>query len=478
MRRTLGTAVFSGMLGVTLFGIFLTPVFYYVIQWLGSLRHEPLPKRIPPMNESLQTLDVMAVGAHPDDIEIACGGTLAKLSQQGYRVGIVDLTDGEPTPLSPGPEVRLAEARRAAETLGVALASRSTCPTGGCSTVSRPAWLAKEFRKHRPRLVIGLGAGTPLASPDHGQAQMITEAAVFYSRLTKWEQYFDGLPVHTVPRLLYAFLAFRQLSPVAAGGFVVDISDTLETKMAALACYESQFPAAKAHHVDGIAAYARQQGMAAGFAAGELLATPGTLGTGDLMGLLFGPKGATEPFSLGRREACKRLCVRRWWACWGGPDSSAIGVPQAQEGPPVAENLLRLRRPDRQAIGATRVVRVMYAIGFLRAKIARPPSLSARSRHKSQAALCRGPADAPNLAQAKSADQSRTNRKTKHMASLSIATDDLIAPICARRMPVALAVHRRIPHPAASRRACATCSAFRAITSFPSTRNWKRAGCD
>ncbi len=48
-------------------------------------------------------LDVIAVGAHPDDVEIACGGTLARLARQGYKVGIVDLTDGEPTPLSPGP---------------------------------------------------------------------------------------------------------------------------------------------------------------------------------------------------------------------------------------------------------------------------------------------------------------------------------------------------------------------------------------
>ena len=62
-------------------------------------------------------LDVIAVGAHPDDVEIACGGTLARLVRKGYQVGIVDLTDGEPTPLSPGPDVRLEEARRAAEIL-------------------------------------------------------------------------------------------------------------------------------------------------------------------------------------------------------------------------------------------------------------------------------------------------------------------------------------------------------------------------
>src|SRR5207244_7220820 len=67
----------------------------------------------------LPQLDVIAVGAHPDDVEIACGGTLAKLVRQGYRVGIVDLTDGEPTPHSPGPEARAAEADAAAKKLGV-----------------------------------------------------------------------------------------------------------------------------------------------------------------------------------------------------------------------------------------------------------------------------------------------------------------------------------------------------------------------
>ncbi|MFM8396828.1 MAG: PIG-L family deacetylase, partial [Pirellula sp.] len=66
-----------------------------------------------------QALDVIAVGAHPDDVEIACGGTLAALVEQGYRVGIIDLTDGEPTPHSPGPEVRLAEAAAAANVLGI-----------------------------------------------------------------------------------------------------------------------------------------------------------------------------------------------------------------------------------------------------------------------------------------------------------------------------------------------------------------------
>jgi N-acetylglucosamine malate deacetylase 1 len=237
-----------------------------------------------------EPLDVIAVGAHPDDVEIACGGTLAKLAKQGYRVGIVDLTDGEPTPHSPGPEVRLAEAQEAAETLGVAhrvclgLSNRRLF-----DTFEARVKLAKEFRRHRPRLVIGLGASTPLASPDHYQARLITEAGVFYAKLTKWEEHFDGLPVHGPPALLYCFLSFRSLSPGIEGQIVVDIGDTLEKKLAAIECYKTQFPAEKAHHVLRFRAYAEQQGMAAGFLAGEVLASPGALGTRDLMSLVFGP---------------------------------------------------------------------------------------------------------------------------------------------------------------------------------------------
>ena len=134
-----------------------------------------------------EPLDVIAVGAHPDDVEIGCGGTLAKLVAQGFRVGIVDITDGEPTPRSSGPEERLAEATKAASVLGVVHREQLGFPNRklfDCFEV-RVA-LAKFFRRHRPRLVLGIGDKTPMASPDHAQALAITEAAVFYSRLTKW----------------------------------------------------------------------------------------------------------------------------------------------------------------------------------------------------------------------------------------------------------------------------------------------------
>src|ERR1051325_10216829 len=242
-------------------------------------------------------LDVIAVGAHPDDVEIACGGTLAGLGRRGYRVGIVDLTDGEPTPASPGPEVRLAEAERAAETLGVhvrvqlGLTNRRLFD----SFEARVA-LAKEFRKYRPRLVLGFGEKTPMASPDHWQAMQITDAAVFYSRLTKWDEHFDGLPVHTVSAQLYYILSFASLAlPPAAGHLVVDIGDTLDTKLAAIRCYKTQFPPAKEHVLDRVKAMALSNGIAAGYNAGELFISPRTLGTRDLIHFLFGLSPADEP---------------------------------------------------------------------------------------------------------------------------------------------------------------------------------------
>src|ERR1051325_6561125 len=108
-------------------------------------------------NELPAPLDVIAVGAHPDDVEIACGRTLAQLVRQGYRVGIVDLTDGEPTPGSPGPEVRLAEAAEAARILGVPVRQTLELTNRRLfdSHDARVA-LATVFRRHRPQIVLGL----------------------------------------------------------------------------------------------------------------------------------------------------------------------------------------------------------------------------------------------------------------------------------------------------------------------------------
>jgi LmbE family N-acetylglucosaminyl deacetylase len=230
-------------------------------------------------------LDLIAVGAHPDDVEIACGGTLARLARKGYAVGIVDLTDGEPTPHSPGPEVRLAEANRAAEILGVVSRINLNLPNRRLfDNFDARVALAKVFRTQKPKVVIGFGGKTVLASPDHYQAMLITDAAVFYSRLTKWDQYFDGLPAHTITNQLSFPIALHALDlPDAAGYIVGDIGTTLDQKLQAIRCYETQFPAHKAGLFKAVEAMNRYQGLTAGFEAGEVFMTHRSVGFDDLM---------------------------------------------------------------------------------------------------------------------------------------------------------------------------------------------------
>jgi bacillithiol biosynthesis deacetylase BshB1 len=234
-------------------------------------------------------LDVIAVGAHPDDIEIACGGTIAKLVDQGYRVGIIDLTDGEPTPGSPGPHVRLAEAQEAAKVLGVHQRTTLDLPNRRLfDSFEARVKLAVEFRKHKPRLVIGLGEKTPMASPDHWQAMQIIDAAVFYARLTKWDDQFDNLPPHTIARQIYCTLT-GPLSGMLAqhGHLLVDISDTLERKEASIRCYKTQFPPEKENLFKRIDSAALYLGSTAGVVAAEMFMSPRPVVHKDLIASLF-----------------------------------------------------------------------------------------------------------------------------------------------------------------------------------------------
>jgi bacillithiol biosynthesis deacetylase BshB1 len=239
-------------------------------------------------NDLPASLDVVAVGAHPDDVEIACGGTLALLVRQGYRIGIVDLTDGEPTPGSPGPDVRLAEAAEAARILGVQVRHTLALPNRRLldSHESRLA-LATILRRYRPTIVMGLAGKTPLASPDHYQAAQITDAAVFYARLSKWDDQFEGLAVHTVRKQVWFPLGFSNLQiPPSGGHFIVDIGETLAVKLQAIRAYATQFPPAKDRLFQTLEGQNRYYGGSAGFDAGELFLSASTLGARDLVKLV------------------------------------------------------------------------------------------------------------------------------------------------------------------------------------------------
>lgn len=239
-----------------------------------------------------EPLDVIAVGAHPDDVEIACGGTLAMMVRQGLRVGIVDLTDGEPTPLSPGPEVRLEEARVAAEVLGIQVRETLELPNRRLfDGFDERVALAKVFRRYRPRLVMGIADKTPMASPDHWQAMQITDAAVFYSRLTKWDDLFENLPVHRIQQQIWYPLGLQNMSlPEGGGRFVSDISETLELKLESIRAYKTQFPPNKQRVFQLVESQNRLLGTSAGFEAGEMLISATTLGLKNVFETVCGPK--------------------------------------------------------------------------------------------------------------------------------------------------------------------------------------------
>jgi LmbE family N-acetylglucosaminyl deacetylase len=239
--------------------------------------------------ETWPQLDVIAVGAHPDDIEIACGGSLARLVQLGHSVGIVDLTDGEPTPYCDDPAVRRAEAMEAARILGVHRVILDLPNRKLFDNFEARVALATEFRKFRPQLVIGLGGRTPMASPDHWQAMQITDAAVFYSRLTKWDDKFAGYVAHKIPAQLHCRLSFEANESVAAGSeCVMDISDTLQQKLDSVRCYKTQFPPEKEYVLQRVEAVARYVGAVAGFAAGETFYSPRPLSTKNIFDLVVG----------------------------------------------------------------------------------------------------------------------------------------------------------------------------------------------
>ena len=144
--------------------------------------------------------------------------------------------------------------------------------------------LAKVFRRYRPKIVLGMAGKTPLASPDHWQAMQITDAAVFYARLSKWDDQFEQLPVHTVSKQVWYPLGFSNLElPFSAGHFVVDISATLDIKLKAVRAYQTQFPPAKERVFRLLESQNRYVGLSAGFDAGELLLAANTLGVKDLV---------------------------------------------------------------------------------------------------------------------------------------------------------------------------------------------------
>jgi bacillithiol biosynthesis deacetylase BshB1 len=211
-------------------------------------------------------LDYLVVAPHPDDAELGVGGTILLLKAQGFQVGVLDLTDGEPTPHG-SPEVRRAETEAASRVLGLDWRGNLGLPNR-CLAADLDARrrLAGVFRQLRPRWLFA-----PYwedSHPDHVAASALVDAARFWAKLTKTD--LAGEP-HFPHRIIYYFSVHLRLHPRPS--FVVDITPHSEGKMRAVACYRSQFiegrPATPPTLLDDLRDRARYWGWAIDAGYGE-----------------------------------------------------------------------------------------------------------------------------------------------------------------------------------------------------------------
>jgi hypothetical protein len=181
-------------------------------------------------------LDILAIGVHPDDVELSCSGTLLKHIAMGKVCGILDLTCGELGTRGSG-ELRLIEAANAAKVLGIAVRENLKMADGFFTNdKSHQLEIIKIIRKYKPEVILCNAVSD--RHPDHGRAARLVSDACFYSGLCKVETTLDNKS-KTVwrPKAVYHYIQDRQLKP----DFIVDITSFIEKKMEATAAFKSQF---------------------------------------------------------------------------------------------------------------------------------------------------------------------------------------------------------------------------------------------
>ncbi len=178
------------------------------------------------------TVDVLAIAAHPDDIEMCCAGTLAALRERGRTFGILDLTRGEMGTRGTA-EIREREARRAAEILGASFRESLDCGDGSLRTgPAEETAVLEVIRRTQPRIV--LTSYPDDRHPDHARAGRLVADAAFYAGLRKRE---SAHPAHRPQQVLYFSTMYYHHPP----SFVVDITRWHDTKMEAIRAFASQF---------------------------------------------------------------------------------------------------------------------------------------------------------------------------------------------------------------------------------------------
>ena len=179
------------------------------------------------------SVDILAIAAHRDDVELTCGGTLLAAAARGRRTAIIDLTAGEAGTRGSA-DLRAREAERAAEVLGVSARENLGFPDAGLvNTPETRAKVAVAIRRLRPRIVIAPAAHG--RHPDHRVAAELVRDGCFVAGLAKVE---PAVPPHRPFKVLHT-LTYREHAVKPT--FIVDISDVFERKLEAIRCYGSQF---------------------------------------------------------------------------------------------------------------------------------------------------------------------------------------------------------------------------------------------
>jgi N-acetylglucosamine malate deacetylase 1 len=181
-----------------------------------------------------EKLEILVVAPHPDDAELGMGGAIAKLIRAGKRLGILDLTSGEPTPYGT-PAIRAAETAVASKALGVSWRRNLELPNRRLeASLEARAKLAEVFRETQPEWIFA-----PYwvdAHPDHLAAIEMVEASRFWSKLTKTTM--AGEPFH--PKRIFNYYCVH-LKMHAQPAFVLDITDTWPAKLESIRAFQSQF---------------------------------------------------------------------------------------------------------------------------------------------------------------------------------------------------------------------------------------------
>jgi N-acetylglucosamine malate deacetylase 1 len=227
-------------------------------------------------------LDYLVIAPHPDDAELGLGGTMAGLKAQGLRVGVLDLTDGEPTPHG-NSETRQRETAAATAILQLDWRGNLGLPNRSLlAGLEARRLLAGAIRQLRPRILFA-----PYwedAHPDHVAASALVDAARFWAKLSKTDM--PGEP-HFPEKIIYYFSVHLRLH--LKPSFVVDISSHIETKMRLLACYHSQFiagrPTTPPTLLDDLRDRARYWGWTIGCSHGEPFLTREEVGLRSLRDL-------------------------------------------------------------------------------------------------------------------------------------------------------------------------------------------------